>query len=87
MKAVFILDHMPAGCSECQFREAFGGYSECGLNRHILPFDLGINAKPSWCPLRPLPQRKETDGHEPFEVFMHREGWNECIDAITGETE
>lgn len=37
--------------------------------------------------IRPLPQMKETDGHEPFEVFMHREGWNECIDAITGETE
>lgn len=37
--------------------------------------------------LRPLPQRKETDGTEPFEIFMHREGWNQCLDEITGETE
>ena len=37
--------------------------------------------------LRPLPQRKETNGKEPFEIFMHREGWNQCLDEILGETE
>ena len=37
--------------------------------------------------LRSLPQREETNGHEPFEIFMYREGWNRCLDAITGETE
>ena len=37
--------------------------------------------------LKPLPQRKETYGTEPFEIFMHREGWNQCLDEILGEAE
>ena len=34
------------------------------------------------CPLKPMPKRAFIDQGVPF-----NEGWNACLDAITGETE
>lgn len=84
MKAVLVID-MPKSCKEC-FLCGIGG-EDLGQYVCSLTGEHSESSHLVGCPLRPLPQRKETDGHEPFEVFMHREGWNECIDAITGETE
>lgn len=41
-------------------------------------------------PLRPLPERKDEGSvlkPLPFEVYMYRYGFNECLDEIIGETE
>jgi len=35
--------------------------------------------------LRPLPQKKTPQGSDLFNDYVN--GWNDCIDAITGETE
>lgn len=48
------------------------------------------SGRPSWCPLRPLPERKDEGSvlkPLPFEVYMYRYGFNECLDEIVGETE
>lgn len=82
-KSVLVIN-TPSDCKEC----------DCHLwlvcvpkDEDLEPDENGRYSIPDWCPLRPLPQKKETNGHEPFEIFMHREGWNQCLDAITGETE
>lgn len=36
-------------------------------------------------PLRPLPHKKTPKGSDLFNDYVN--GWNDCIDAITGETE
>jgi len=72
MKAILVID-MPTHCGECPVK--------CRMR--------GINHVPTWCPLRPLPHKRE-----PKEEWLneyHRDefadGWNACIDEITGETE
>ena len=49
-----------------------------------------IREKPSWCPIRPMPERKETGGNPPNPMIgaaelSFRMGWNDCIDRIVGE--
>lgn len=52
--------------------------------------------KPSWCPLKDLPQKKVGDDlYERYGSWTlsdekeasYRVGFNDCLDAITGETE
>lgn len=90
MKAVLVID-MPESCINCpcMYETEFDGNEQhygCYAKEYKEVSDDG-DIRPSWCPLKPLPQKKETDGHEPFEIFMHREGWNQCLDEITGETD
>lgn len=75
MKAILVLDEMPNNCEECKiiYLQAHDERSSC---------DSGDWSKrPSWCPLRPLPSKD----------FWHKkdyaDGWNDCLDAIEGETE
>lgn len=75
MKAVLVID-MPNNCEECEiiYLQAHGERSSC---------DSGDWSKrPSWCPLRPLPE-KMTWGH----TVDYIEGYNACLEEITGETE
>lgn len=50
----------------------------------------GVSGVPDWCPLRKIPQ-KESEKHreeiEDWTGLAYSQGWNDCIDAITGETE
>lgn len=50
----------------------------------------GVSGVPEWCPLNPLPQKKE----ETFAYWIAQgdpesyiNGWNDCLDKIMGETE
>lgn len=47
-------------------------------------------SKPDWCPLNPLPEKIKVTGLYNGEYFKakppsYKIGWNNCIDAITGE--
>ena len=79
MKAILVID-MPNGCDECP------------LNSHTeYDFDVcWVTQGKGGCPLRPLPERKDEGSvlkPLPFEVYMYRYGFNECLDEIAGETE
>lgn len=44
--------------------------------------------KPSWCPLRPLPDRENPTRLKDGTYFKaYDTGWNDCLDEIMGETE
>lgn len=74
MKAVLVIDVPKIDKSQINYISvSFGGVPHI-ISRDEITF-------------KPLPQREETNGYEPFEVFMYREGWNRCLEAITGETE
>lgn len=98
MKAILVIDEMPKSCSDCWLhRNEYSDYEkvwedichnaehEC----HVLSKTNYIK-RPSWCPLKPIPQKKELKGgwYHPAEVWMEGAnfGWNACIDAL-GETE
>lgn len=83
-KSVLVIN-TPKNCKEC----------DCHLWLVCVPADEDIDeyidaskTKPDWCPLRPLPKKKDVPPNYGMMVGDPRgEGWNECLDAIIGETE
>lgn len=89
MKAVLVID-MPNNCEECKITY-FQGHGESSIC-----YSGDWSKRPSWCPLRPLPQKKVGDDlYERYGSWTpsderkvsYRLGYNDCIDEITGETE
>lgn len=74
-KAILVLDKMPNSCEECEVR--CDGYSAKEYAQRTI-------IKPNWCPLRPLPQKLREGAYGG--IYRYDEGWNACLDAITGET-
>lgn len=84
MKAVLVVDEMPENCAECPIRFSDEPNEWCWYLRQGLD---DIKAKPSWCPLRPLPETKDVGyPNEDYDVGFG-DGWNACLMEITGETE
>lgn len=86
-KAVLIMDEMPECCADCSC-----GYFESDTKKlNLICGATGEDAnnvgKPDWCPLRELPERKETlctqkwytNGYWSDEM---KAGWNGCLDEI-----
>ena len=81
MKAIIVID-IPKVCGEC--RASFCGdvwYCYAGEYRRPL-FTENIQEKPSWCPLRPMPEQMSW-GH----TADYIDGYNACLEEILGETE
>ena len=78
-------------CPVCTLDEMDGDYI-CSKTRGCV--EEYFDKKPSWCPLRPLPQKNKYDvekyatvDYENAVTLGHylNMGWNDCIDEITGE--
>ena len=95
-KAVLVID-MPKSCGECPFCR---GLNECKVKKYlvrdrlctIFTVDAQImeGGKPSWCPLRELPEKQDTiiyenDDWGTVDLKTKGEGWNACLDDILGE--
>ena len=94
MKTILVFDK-PNACWECMLcgggiKERFciariyeqGNTNDCDIK--------DLNKVESWCPLKPLPKKKETMNAIQYSGLAEeyrKEGWNECIDEITGEEE
>ena len=83
MKSILVID-TPNDCYDCPCYYEERNKCEATF-KNVEDDDI---EKPSWCPLRPLPNRKE-DLHYPCNEYLQavNEGWNVCLDEITGETE
>lgn len=69
MKAILVID-MPKACADgCP----------------VMCRTRGINHRPSWCPLKPLPEKNTWDITKNGHVTEYAEGWNACLDEIMGE--
>jgi len=71
-KSIVVIN-TPKNCKMCPFKQS--PFSFC----------LGEFEKEKHCPLKPLPQKVEMDLNEYYKGVA--DGWNDCIDSITGETE
>lgn len=81
MKAILVVD-MPSRCAECplHYRKRKEIY-RCEVTHQ----NVSINNKPTWCPLRPLPQKMKHEDEIDYD-YGYIDGRNELIDEITGET-
>lgn len=91
MKAILVID-MPESCEECPFCDDFY-YCIPEKAKGYVAF-TEKSGRQEWCPLKPIPQKKTEEGERkkyPFndDLFwdLYIQGWNECLDEITGETE
>ena len=99
-KSVLVID-TPENCYDCPFGTEYCGDSEyegcCELaecldgdTRLIAEehYDYESESRPDWCPLKPLPERKEyivpIDNVESQKDII-AVGWNACLRKITGE--
>ena len=77
MKAVLVID-MPGSCFHCPL-ESYS--NQCGANHENTAGNA--NKIPSWCPLKPIPERKPTD----FLNYWFNQGWNALHEELVGEDE
>lgn len=81
-KSVLVMG-TPEDCESCVLH---GGifHSFCKINCRYIE---DLSTKPDWCPLKPLPEKKEyivpIDNVESKKDII-AVGWNACIDKITG---
>lgn len=89
-KAVLVMD-MPDCCADCPCSFFERDNPKLNLICGAEGEDANNVGKPDWCPLVPLPEKiaepidADDVGKDYSEGTM--DGWNACIDAITGETE
>lgn len=80
-KAILIVD-MPKSCGDCIFSNPDGDY--CPF-LGCVTFTEFLHRRKEKCPLRELPERKDI-AVSSLATHVHRaEGWNDCLDTITGE--
>lgn len=88
---VALIMNRPRGCMNCVC--LYGGirYSrfQCKMTDLFIEDSSEV---PVWCPLKPLPEKMKVTGLYNGEYFKaggkppsYKIGWNNCIDAITGE--
>lgn len=92
-KAILVID-MPENCLECPLEFGVAVNNKVLLNHNICNGCGKPNAdstkKPDWCPLRPLPEKKEVCGKYPQPDGItpsYKIGYNACIDEIGGNNE
>ena len=80
-KAMLIMD-MPKCCAECQLYVK-GKYriDKCRITMLDMSNKYG---KPSWCPLREVPEKNNDRQYKDEYMTGYRDGYNVCIDEILG---
>ena len=92
-KAILVIDK-PNACWECMLcgrgvKERFC-IARIYQQRNTNDCDIkDLNKVESWCPLRPLPQKRDTRifYFENEDTDYRAVGFNDCLALITGETE
>lgn len=89
-KSVLVID-TPERCIDCEIGQDYSNIIEICVSCPIAgksALDGEAESIPDWCPLKPLPEKKEyivpIDNVEAQKDFI-AVGWNACIDEITGE--
>ena len=86
-KAVLVLD-MPRNCKVCSFKKynQYEGWDCLVKDSENIGIELE-NKRPNWCPLRELPKKTDIHIAKTMTTMNWIEGWNACIDVITGKME
>ena len=102
MKAILVIE-MPECCAECPLMlwdaesEYYGAccptLKEVNCVADSYKENENKGTKPDWCPLRPMPMKRETQVHWKSiggEVTTHEpsdydKGWNDCVELLESE--
>ena len=86
MKAILVIE-MPENCDICDLSNTVHGYHENCLNHEFFETDIDFYVRPSWCPLKPPPNKliHENEWYEDDKMSGYINGWNACLTEILGE--
>lgn len=99
-KSVFVID-TPETCIDCifcqEYRTKSREYAYCYVTNGDSENDMKLidciygyrQSKPDWCPLKPLPEKKEyivPINNVELQKDIIAVGWNACINKITGKS-
>ena len=85
MKTILVIEE-PNECIDCpcyrQTKEDGKLFEDC--KAMMMPLNWReVTEKPSWCPLKPLPEEKKPENpDETWEEMHMRFGWNDCFKEI-----
>ena len=80
-KAILVMD-MPTDCEDCPlFKDGDKGERECKATRKGTEYDY-YKTRPSWCPLREVPQKQVNNCLDNTYQRGAKDGWNFCISEI-----
>ena len=84
MKAILVID-MPKDCWDCHLVDEWENCNAIKMTseRYGVSVKQYDKERASWCPLRPLPHKLQADWY----TDGYKEGFNACLEEITGETE
>lgn len=91
-KSVLIMS-TPKGCFACPFHMADFNFNLCLATRNDSIRIISkvshegfkkLAGRPGWCPLMDLPEKDNGDYPANTSDAGFAEGWNQCIDEITG---
>ena len=94
-KAILVID-MPKDCPYCPMAhwnklDEFTGCDAVSGKKYAINDKeyAESSCRPSWCPLKPLPQKKGISLKEAIGIkcSCYSDGWNACLEEITGEKE
>jgi len=93
MKAILVID-MPSDCWKCPMHiDGLDDENEEIMVCNAEKIESHYGEKPSWCPLKPMPMKRETHvywnsvgiGNVPtHEISDYDKGWNDCVDFMEG---
>lgn len=78
MKAVLVME-MPENCVGCPLFSGNHSDMTCRGSYRTIDFPYPDDKVQDWCPLIPMPERKENACSHGFAA-----GWNACLDAVEG---
>ena len=94
-KSILVID-TPRSCRECgiMFHDEYCDWCPRVLSINGVYDYVANNTKPEWCPLLPLPEKKDIshyiqrgDAKSNIHLmqYMHDQGWNDCLEEILQE--
>ena len=87
---MLIMD-MPSSCEKCKLHSFVGKDCDvvCQVKGTTQSYEDAYNGKPDWCPLKPMPEKKDICGTYNSEYYANggmmpsaKMGYNTCIDEL-----
>ena len=85
-KVVLVMD-MPKSCHDCCC--FWAGYRDMccqAMDNRVIDYPYPREFRQDWCPLKQLPEEDNTEEYFSEWSRGYQGGWNDCINAIVGNS-
>ena len=73
---------MPSSCDECPLFCSHYSDMTCKANARTINYPYPKDVRQEWCPLKPMPEKKEDNSANTESFACFKLGYNACIDEL-----